>query len=53
MAFSGSSLGLLLGSVILDAKSVSAMVPIVTLPLFLFSGFFKNRKDLPDWIGWI
>ena len=52
MAFVGASLGLLLGSVILDAKSVSAVVPLVILPVILFSGFFKNREDFPVWLGW-
>lgn len=53
ISFCGSSLGLLIGSAILDAKSVSAVVPIIILPIFLFSGFFKNRADLPGWIGWL
>lgn len=53
MGLSGSSLGLFLGSVILDEKSISAIVPIVMLPITLFSGFFKNRDSLPVWIGWI
>lgn len=53
ISFNGASLGLLLGSVILDAKSVSSVVPIIILPIILFSGFFKNRADLPGWIGWI
>jgi ABC-type multidrug transport system permease subunit len=52
MGLNGSSLGLFLGSVILDAKSISAVVPIVLLPVTLFSGFFKNRDDLPVWLGW-
>lgn len=43
MSFCGASLGLLLGSAILDAKSVSAVTPIMILPIILFSGFFKNR----------
>jgi ABC-type multidrug transport system permease subunit len=49
----GSSLGLFIGSVILDEKSISAVVPMIVLPFTLFSGFFKNRADLPVWIGWI
>lgn len=53
ISFCGSSIGLLIGSVILDPKSVSAFVPILMLPIILFSGFFKNRSDLPGWIGWI
>jgi ABC-type multidrug transport system permease subunit len=53
MGLNGSSLGLFLGSVVLDAKSVSAVMPIVLLPVILFSGFFKNRNELPVWIGWL
>lgn len=53
MGLPGSSLGMLLGSVVLDAKSISAVVPIIMLPVTLFSGFFKNRNNLPKWIGWI
>ena len=53
MSFNGASLGLLIGSVILDAKSVSAVIPIILLPVILFSGFFKNRSELPVWIGWM
>ena len=44
IALNGSSLGLFIGSAILDAKSVSAVIPIVLLPFILFSGFFKNRS---------
>ncbi len=53
ISFSGTSLGLLIGSLIMDPKSVATFMPIVVFPLFLFSGFFKNRADLPVWIGWI
>ena len=53
MSFSGASIGLLIGSVILDPKSVSAVVPVVILPFILISGFFKNRDNLPIWFGWI
>lgn len=53
IALNGSSLGLLLGSVILDSKSVSAVMPVILLPVVLFSGFYKNRESLPGWIGWI
>lgn len=53
MSFCGASLGLLVGSVILDEKDVAAIIPIFLLPMITFSGFFKNRADLPKWIGWI
>jgi ABC-type multidrug transport system permease subunit len=49
----GSSVGILIGSIVQDAKSVSAVVPLVILPLILFSGFFVNRDTMPKWIGWI
>lgn len=28
-------------------------MPLILLPVILFSGFFKNRNDLPKWIGWL
>lgn len=53
VGFAGCSIGLVIGSVLQDAKSVSAFVPLVILPAILFSGFFKNRNDMPKWIGWL
>jgi len=53
IGLAGNSLGLLLGSVITDAKSVAGATPMLLIPFVLFSGFFKNRGNLPDWIGWI
>jgi len=53
LGFAGSSLGLLIGSVILDAKSVASVVPIILIPIILFSGFLKYRNDIPHWIGWL
>lgn len=53
MAFNGASLGLLIGSIVKDPKSVSGVIPLFTMPIILFAGFFKNRADFPDWIGWM
>ena len=53
MSFCGASLGLFLGSVVMDEKDVAAVIPVILLPMITFSGFFKNRADLPQWIGWI
>lgn len=53
VGFAGSSMGLMLGSVVSDAKAVSSITPAVLLPFFLFSGLFKNAGNYPDWIGWI
>jgi ABC-type multidrug transport system permease subunit len=52
-SFCGMSLGLMLGSIATDAKSVSAIIPVLMLPLFVISGLFKNTGNLPDWYGWI
>jgi ABC-type multidrug transport system permease subunit len=52
IGFAGSSMGLMLGSIVSDAKSVSAITPAILLPFFLFSGLFKNSGNYPDWIGW-
>lgn len=49
----GNSFGLLVGSFFSDAKVASGILPLIVLPLMLFSGFYKNRKDLPSWIGWL
>ena len=49
----GSSLGLLLGSLAKDPKSVSAMIPLILTPFIMFSGFLKNSANLPSWLGWI
>ena len=49
----GNSVGLLIGSVMQDVKSVSAVVPILLLPMILFSGLFKNTGNIPNWLGWI
>jgi ABC-type multidrug transport system permease subunit len=49
----GSSLGLLLGSLAKDPKSVSAMIPLILTPFIMFSGLFKNSANLPSWLGWI
>lgn len=53
LTVNGVSLGLMLGSMITDAKSVSIVTPIILLPFFLFSGYFKNSENLSSWNGWI
>ena len=53
VALNGSSLGLILGGVIEDHKSVAVVTPIALIPFILFSGFFKNSANLAPWVGWI
>lgn len=50
---SGTSLGMLMGSLIKEVKSAGGIMGVVVLPVVLFSGFYKNRNNLPVWIGWL
>jgi hypothetical protein len=53
LSLCGSSFALILGSLIADPKAIVRVAPMATLPFTIFSGFFKNRQDLPSWIGWM
>lgn len=53
LTLNGESLGLMVGSMATDAKSVTTISMMLFLPLFLFAGFFKNMDSLPHWVGWI
>lgn len=52
-SFVGMSMGLLLGSVIIDQKIIPPLTPSLAIVVSLFSGFFKNLDTLPQWIGWL
>ena len=53
LAINGASLGLMVGSLAQDIKAVSIAAPMIVIPIFAFSGFFKNTDNIPGWIGWI
>jgi ABC-type multidrug transport system permease subunit len=53
MSFTATSLGMLAGSLLTDAKSSGSIVLFMMVPLLSFSGFFKNYNNMPNWIGWI
>lgn len=53
ISFAGNSFGLLLGCAVSDAKLITVLTPVVILPFVLFSGFYKNRDDLPVWLFWL
>jgi ATP-binding cassette, subfamily G (WHITE), eye pigment precursor transporter len=42
-----------LGSVVVDPRTISVGLPLLTLPLIVFSGFYKNIANLSPWNGWI
>ncbi|CAD8179154.1 unnamed protein product [Paramecium octaurelia] len=49
----GNSMGLMAGCAFNDIKVATSIVPLVLLPLIIFSGFFANSKQFFVWIGWI
>ena len=51
--FTGSSLGYLAGSLVSDPTVAAALINFIMMPLILFSGFFKQRDSLPNWVRWI
>lgn len=53
LGLAGNSIGLLAGSFFKDFKSAVGTLPMVLMPLILFSGFMANQGNYLDWIGWI
>ncbi|EAR86435.1 ABC-2 family transporter protein (macronuclear) [Tetrahymena thermophila SB210] len=51
--FIGLSQGLFCGSLFKDPQTAINITPMMILPFFLFSGFYKNVTDMPDWNAWI
>lgn len=52
-ALVGNSLGILTGTLFKDAKSASALTPVVLLPLMMFSGLYNKLNSIPEWIRWL
>ena len=53
LSFNGMSFGMLFGSIIEDQRSVSQLIPIISLVISLVSGYYKNLANLPAWMGWV
>lgn len=53
IGMTGNSFGYFAGSITSNLKAIGVIGPIIVLPTFLFSGYYKNREDLPDWSSWI
>jgi hypothetical protein len=47
------SIGLFLGSLVQDARTVTTLAPAMAQIISLLSGYFKNLENLPKWVGWI
>ena len=46
-------LGLMAGCAFKDVKMAINIVPMVLMPLIIYSGFFANSKSFFVWIGWL
>ena len=53
IAFNGMSIGLFLGSLVQDARTITTLAPAMAQIISLLSGYFKNLSNLPKWIGWV
>jgi ATP-binding cassette subfamily G (WHITE) protein 1/ATP-binding cassette subfamily G (WHITE) protein 2 len=53
MTFNGASIGLLLGSVISDPKSITTGVSSFYNFCLVISGLFVNTDYLPKWFSWL
>lgn len=48
-----NSMGLMAGCAFKDVKMAINVVPMVLMPLIIYSGFFANSKSFFVWIGWL
>ncbi|KJE97893.1 hypothetical protein CAOG_07972 [Capsaspora owczarzaki ATCC 30864] len=53
LANCGAGLGLLIGCMVSDIAVAMAVVPMVLLPLMIFSGLFLNLNDTPYEFYWV
>ncbi|CAK84665.1 unnamed protein product (macronuclear) [Paramecium tetraurelia] len=51
--FNFQLLGLMTGCMFNDLKAAAGFLPVVLMPLVIFSGFYANQSMYMDWIGWI
>ena len=53
LGLSGNSCGLMAGAIFKDSKVALGVVPMVLMPVILFSGFWSNSSLFMNWIGWL
>lgn len=53
LSLCGNSIGLMGGCMFEDVKVAAGVVPMMVMPLVLFSGFFKNSSNFMSWVSWI
>ena len=53
LCFNGMSLGLFIGSIIFDPRTMTILSPTFYITISVFSGYYKNIANYPEWIGWL
>jgi hypothetical protein len=53
MEFVGGGLGLFTGCLFSNVEVAVAILPMIILPLMVFSGFFVNADAIPVYFSWI
>lgn len=53
LSLAGNSIGLMGGCFFKDVKVAAGVIPMIVMPLMLFSGFFKNLGNFMSWISWL
>ncbi|EAR86655.2 ABC transporter family protein (macronuclear) [Tetrahymena thermophila SB210] len=53
LQFTGIAAGYFEGCLFKDPNLAYGVAQLITLPLFPFSGFYKNSGDLASWISWV
>jgi ABC-type multidrug transport system permease subunit len=53
ISFSGTSIGLLVGSIAQFQSSVAMVLALFIYTFYLFSGMFKNLNNFPSYINWL
>lgn len=53
VGFCGTATGIFIAACFDDIKTALAVLPIVILPLLLFSGLFASSDALPSYLSWI
>ena len=52
-AQSSVALGMLISALLPSVEAAPQLAPLVVILMLIFSGYFLNLSDIPDWIGWI
>ena len=53
MCFTGTSVGIFLGSLTTNPQLANEILQLVWMPLVIFGGYFKNLGNVANWLIWV